>query len=252
MTPGSRRVTLCQLDAWGGPQRGPRSDHSGYDDLVQAATGVMERFGGSLDTVEEHAHFGTIDVLGGLCAAYAISLALHRREQTGRGGTARTSLAAAGQWLQCRYMYDHADRAPFDEPRGREAKGEGALHRCYPATDGWFFLAAPTIERRPALVLVAGRRPPTRDLRCAPRCDGAVRRVARPPRRPRRTPRAANRDPSHQRADRDAETVRAVRREHPPNPQRARLHRAGDRDDDHGSRRLGTLDRRVPPQLSAA
>ena len=35
---------LVQLDAFGGPMRGPKSDHLGYDDLAQAATGIMVRF----------------------------------------------------------------------------------------------------------------------------------------------------------------------------------------------------------------
>lgn len=136
------RLILCHLDAFGGPRRGPRTDFPGYDDLVQASTGIMERFGGSLATVEEHAHFGTIDVLGGLSAAFAVSLALLRREKTGLGDVARSSLAAAGQWLQVRFMYDFDGRRPFDEPRGRGAKGEGPLYRCYRAKDGWLFLAA--------------------------------------------------------------------------------------------------------------
>jgi crotonobetainyl-CoA:carnitine CoA-transferase CaiB-like acyl-CoA transferase len=136
------RLILCHLDAFGGPRRGPRSDYPGYDDLVQASTGIMERFGGSLTTVEEHAHFGTIDVLGGLSAAFAVSLALLRREKTGLGDVARSSLAAAGQWLQARFMYDFKGRAAFDEPRGSAAKGEGPFYRCYRAKDGWFFLAA--------------------------------------------------------------------------------------------------------------
>lgn len=136
------RLILCHLDAFGGPGRGPRSDFPGYDDLVQASTGIMERFGGSFATVEEHAHFGTIDVLGGLSAAFAVSLALLRRETTGLGDVARSSLAAAGQWLQVRFMYDFEGRGEFDEPRGRAAKGESPLYRCYRAKDGWFFLAA--------------------------------------------------------------------------------------------------------------
>jgi crotonobetainyl-CoA:carnitine CoA-transferase CaiB-like acyl-CoA transferase len=136
------RVILCHLDAFGGPQLGPRSDYRGYDDMVQASTGIMARFGGSLATVEEHAHIGTIDVLAGLCGAFASSLALWRREQTGMGDIARTSLAAAGQWLQSRFLYDFAERPPFDEARGREAKGEGSLYRCYRALDGWVFFAA--------------------------------------------------------------------------------------------------------------
>ena len=70
------RVVLVQLDAFGGPGRGPKSDHLGYDDLAQAATGVMVRFGGGMETPEEHAHFGTIDVLTGLCACVALGAAL--------------------------------------------------------------------------------------------------------------------------------------------------------------------------------
>ncbi|MGP8096044.1 MAG: CoA transferase [Steroidobacteraceae bacterium] len=136
------RVILCHLDAFGGPRVGPRSDYPGYDDLVQASTGIMARFGGSLETVEEHAHVGTIDVLAGLCGAFATSLALWRRERTGKGEVARASLAAAGQWLQVRFMYDFKERPEFNEPSGREAKGEGSLYRCYRAADGWLFFAA--------------------------------------------------------------------------------------------------------------
>lgn len=142
------RVILCHLDAFGGPLQGPRSDYPGYDDLVQASTGIMERFGGSMSTVEEHAHFGTIDVLAGFCGAFATAMALLQREKTGKGDVARTSLAAAGQWLQSRFMYDFDDRPPFDEPRGRSAKGEGPLYRCYQAADRWFFFAAPTLDLR--------------------------------------------------------------------------------------------------------
>lgn len=142
------KVVLCHLDAFGGPQKGPRSDYPGYDDLVQASTGVMERFGGSMDTVEEHAHFGTIDVLAGFFGAFATAMALLQREKTGKGDIARTSLAAAGQWLQSRFMFDYSERPPFDEPRGREVKGEGALYRCYKASDCWFFFAAPNLDLR--------------------------------------------------------------------------------------------------------
>jgi crotonobetainyl-CoA:carnitine CoA-transferase CaiB-like acyl-CoA transferase len=164
------RVILCHLDAFGGPSTGPRSNYPGYDDLVQASTGVMERFGGSLASVEEHAHFGTIDVLGGLCAALATSLALLRRETTGVGDVARSSLAAAGQWLQARFMYDFAGRPEFDEARGREAKGEGPYYRCYRASDGWFFLAARANLRGVATVRLLG----DSDLQTASRLETSL------------------------------------------------------------------------------
>ncbi|MCU9836876.1 CoA transferase [Ruegeria sp. WL0004] len=138
------RLILVQLDAWGGPRRGPKSDHLGYDDLAQAATGVMTRFGGGPKTPEEHAHFGTIDALTGYCACVALGAALERLKVTGQGGIARAALAAAGEMIQAQFMYDFDGRREFDEPSGRTARGWGPFYRCYAALDGWLFFAAPT------------------------------------------------------------------------------------------------------------
>jgi crotonobetainyl-CoA:carnitine CoA-transferase CaiB-like acyl-CoA transferase len=147
------RLILVQLDAFGGPRRGPKSDHLGYDDLAQAATGVMGRFGGGPDTPEEHAHFGTIDALTGYCACVALAAALERRRLTGKGGIARAALAACGEMIQAQFMYDYEGRAPFDEPSGRKVRGWGPFYHCYKAADGWMFLAAPT-ERGAAFARV--------------------------------------------------------------------------------------------------
>ncbi|OIN09133.1 CoA transferase [Oceanisphaera psychrotolerans] len=145
-------LILCQFDAWGGPAIGPRSNHPGYDDLVQASTGIMCRFGGGMATPEEHAHFGTIDVLGGYCAALAIGVALIKRARGHGGSVARSSLAAAGQLIQLPFMYDYEGRGAFNEPSGREIKGAHALYRCYEAADGWFFLAVDRKQRGEAFV----------------------------------------------------------------------------------------------------
>lgn len=155
------RLILVQLDAFGGPARGPKSDHLGYDDLAQAATGVMVRFGGGMQTPEEHAHFGTIDVLTGFCACAALGAALLRLDKTGKGGIARAALAGAGNLIQAQLMYDFEGRAPFDEPAGREAMGWGPFYHCYPASDGWMFFAAPTdghdaLRQVPELADLAG------------------------------------------------------------------------------------------------
>ena len=148
-------AVVVRVDAYGGLREGPRSHVPGYDDNVQACTGIMTRFGGSPNTPEEHAHLGTIDALAGFCATAAAVVALVQQRRTDTHHTTRVSLAAAGQLLQIPFMYDRPGRAPFDEPHGRNTLGEHALYRCYHAADGWLVLAgriadAPLLARLPA------------------------------------------------------------------------------------------------------
>ncbi|TPE44157.1 CoA transferase, partial [Amaricoccus solimangrovi] len=147
---------FCQLDCFGGARRGPRSDYLGYDDLVQATTGIMPRFGGSIETPEEHAHVGTIDVMCGFGAATAVAAALYQKHRTGRIGRARTSLCALSGLAQMPFCYDYPNRPAFDEPSGPRAMGTDALHHLYRARDRWLMLAAteadlPRFARVPGL-----------------------------------------------------------------------------------------------------
>ncbi|MCP3371784.1 CoA transferase [Bradyrhizobium cajani] len=122
---------FCQLDSFGGVRHGPRSDYLGYENTIQATTGIMLRSGGDPETTEEYAHVGTLDVMGGFAAALGVAVALYQKAKTGRTGRARTSLSALSGLLQIPFCYDYAGRAPFDEPSGLNAKGYGALIRLY-------------------------------------------------------------------------------------------------------------------------
>jgi crotonobetainyl-CoA:carnitine CoA-transferase CaiB-like acyl-CoA transferase len=139
-------VIFCQLDCFGGPRRGPRTDYLGYDDLIHATTGIMLRFGGGMDTPEEHAHVGTIDVMCGFAAALGVATALYRKHRSGEVLRARTSLAALGNLVQIPFCYDYEGRGPFDEPSGREAMGYSDLSRFYRTSDGWIYLDADESE----------------------------------------------------------------------------------------------------------
>ncbi len=122
---------FCKLDCFSGVRRGPRSNYLGYDDLVQAATGIMLRFGGSMDTPEEHAHVGTIDVMCGFGGALGVATALYQKLKSGVIGRPRTSLSALSGLAQIPFCYDFERRELFDEPTGREAAGYDALTRFY-------------------------------------------------------------------------------------------------------------------------
>lgn len=147
---------FCQLDCFSGVRPGPRSNYLGYDDLVQAATGIMLRFGGSMETPEEHAHVGTIDVMCGFGAALGIAAALYQMRETGRVGRARTSLSALSGLAQMPFCYDYDGRAPFDEPTGRTVDGYDELTRFYRTGSGDFILLSTSENDIDRLERVAG------------------------------------------------------------------------------------------------
>ena len=139
-------IILTHFDAYGGPSVGPRSNHIGYDDLLQASTGIMSRFGGGLDTPEEHAHLGTIDVVSGFATALAAVMSLFKLRRTGEAGIARSSLASNAQLIQTPFMItdDGSGNASVPEPSGPHALGTAPLYRWYHTADGGScFVAAP-------------------------------------------------------------------------------------------------------------
>ncbi|NIZ11377.1 CoA transferase [Pseudooceanicola sp. HF7] len=127
---------FCKLDCFSGVRRGVRTDYIGYDDLVQAATGIMTRFGGAMDRPEEHAHVGTIDVMCGFGGALSVAAALYQKYRHGRIGRGRTSLSANAGLLQVPFAYDFKGRGLFDEPSGPDVSGWNDLARFYSTASG--------------------------------------------------------------------------------------------------------------------
>ncbi|WBA80867.1 CoA transferase [Endozoicomonas sp. GU-1] len=148
-------VLFCRLDCLGGPTRGPKTDYIGYDDIIQANSGIMSRFGGP-QTPEEHAHLGTLDVNCGFVGGLGMALSLYHKMHTGRHSRACTSLSAATNLAQIKFAYDYQGRAPFDEASGREALGNHDLSHFYTTKDGNLFIDASEqelikLERVPGL-----------------------------------------------------------------------------------------------------
>lgn len=131
---------FCKLDCFSGVQRGVRTDYIGYDDLVQATTGIMLRFGGAMDRPEEHAHVGTIDVMCGFGGALSVAAALYQKYRHGRIGRGRTSLSANSGLLQVPFAFDYKGRGLFDEPSGPDVNGYDELLRFYWTASGVYIL----------------------------------------------------------------------------------------------------------------
>ena len=134
-------VLFCRLDCLGGPLPARKTNYIGYDDVIQANSGIMSRFGG-VETPEEHAHLGTLDVNCGFAGGLAMAMALYHKAKTGQVSRARTSLSAVTNLAQLPFCFDYAGLEDFNEPSGRQAMGTHALSHFYSTSDDWIFLDA--------------------------------------------------------------------------------------------------------------
>ncbi len=150
------RLLLCRVGAYEGPNSGPWEERKAYDPVLQAASGIMVRYG-SREQPEYHGLASCIDYVTGYCAALGAALAIYRRTHDPRGTAAEavTSLAAGAQLAQVAFAFDFPGRI-WDEPSGQHCRGDHALHRLYRARDGWFFLAA-RVDKRDAILAKAER-----------------------------------------------------------------------------------------------
>ena len=130
-------VTYVAVSAYGGPHPGPKSGWPGFDPVLQAATGVMVRYG-SAEKPVLHAIASCIDYLTGFAAA----LATLARRRGHPAAEAATSLAAAAQLAQLPFLLGHVAGSGDGEISGQDARGRNARHRLYRARDGWLFLSA--------------------------------------------------------------------------------------------------------------
>ncbi|TDO98802.1 CoA transferase [Marinomonas balearica] len=130
---------FCRLDCFGAPRNGSKTNYIGYDDIIQANSGIMSRFG-KPETPEEHAHIGTLDVNCGFAGGLGMAIALYQKRKTGKISRVRTSLAAVTNIAQIPFAFDYEGCAPFNEASGREALGNNELSHFYHTKSGWIFL----------------------------------------------------------------------------------------------------------------
>jgi crotonobetainyl-CoA:carnitine CoA-transferase CaiB-like acyl-CoA transferase len=117
-----------------------------FDMTVQALTGIMSRLG-EPEEPPIYLGMGSGDAYGGLMAAFAILLALHHRETTGKGQMIDASLYGAQLFLAAptlqaflatgsqRYSRQQSRRTP-----------QNPLWNTYPTKDRWVFLCVPNGE----------------------------------------------------------------------------------------------------------
>lgn len=143
-------IVYLNISAFNGPRPGPWGNRTGFDPVLQAATGIQLRYGGAGCPPRYHGWASCIDYITGYSGAFGVALSLFRnkREQTtNRGDLVRTSLAQGAQLVQASLLIGTTHQQPGNEVQGQESTGEHALYRMYQASDGWIFIAALRTEK---------------------------------------------------------------------------------------------------------
>lgn len=129
------RVIYCALSGYG--EAGPMREKAGYDQLLQAMTGI-NFYQGPSENEPETVYGSIVDYYAASMIAYGVAAALFRRERTGDGEHVRISLLSSALAMQSARMI-WAEGEPRNINRDFRAGGVSAIH---PTANGSIFLSA--------------------------------------------------------------------------------------------------------------
>jgi len=145
-------IIHASLNAFG--YDGPWAERAGWEQLAQATSGIQVRRGGR-DGTPKLLPYPMNDYGTGLMGAYAVALAVHERNRTGKGQSVNSGLALTAGLLQTPYFLDY-EGYQRDEPEGLGVRGFSAKSRLYEAADGWMYLHCPDDEAWGRLTALPG------------------------------------------------------------------------------------------------
>ncbi|OFZ98202.1 MAG: hypothetical protein A3H35_18655 [Betaproteobacteria bacterium RIFCSPLOWO2_02_FULL_62_17] len=144
------RLIYCSVSAFG--QDGPRSTHTAYDHVAQAAAGFMSMTG-MAETLPVRIGPPVVDYATGMTAAFAIASALFQRERSGQGQ--RIDVAMADIALLFTGMYASDYLRTGDEPHAM--KFIHATNLGYETNDGLLICGASNLRQQKRLWLALDR-----------------------------------------------------------------------------------------------
>ena len=137
------KAVSCQISAYGGTHRGGWESRTGFDNLLQAASGLMAQYG-TLEQPHWHGLVSCGDTMGGFGLAFTALLGIYQQRKTGFVGEGRTSLARVINYAQLPFMIAENGRSDWGEARGQFAMGEQWWQRLYACNDGWIYVGTTT------------------------------------------------------------------------------------------------------------
>lgn len=131
------RLVYCVVTGYG--ERGPLKDKAGYDQVLQAMTGMCAMQGAS-DGPPEIVYGSVVDYYASAMVASGVASALYEREKSGLGQQVNVSLLRSALAMQSARMV-WAESEPRDVWRDMRSGGVTGLH---PTKEGHIYISANT------------------------------------------------------------------------------------------------------------
>ncbi|EKE67250.1 CaiB/BaiF CoA transferase family protein [Celeribacter baekdonensis] len=146
------RLIYCSVSAFGAT--GPRRRQTGYDNVIQAFSGIMDMTGHGDDRPLK-CGAPVVDYATGLTAAFAISAALFQRERTGKGQSIEVSMLDVAMTLMTAPATDFLWTGKHPKAKGNSYAF--ATLGMYQAADGPLMIAASNLRQQRRLWIGLGR-----------------------------------------------------------------------------------------------
>jgi len=136
------QIVYCSISGYG--QHGNWATRGGYDQVIQALSGMMMMSGPEQDASPTKVGFPVIDVAVGILGALSITSSIYRQEKYGVGQYIETSLVQAALMLMYPFTTDYLTDKKITKRLGNKGYSGSPASDTFRCLDGWLSTAANT------------------------------------------------------------------------------------------------------------
>lgn len=136
------KIVYCSISGYG--QKGNWSTRGGYDQVIQALTGMMMMSGPEQGNEPIKVGFPVIDIAVGMLGALSVTSAIYRQEKYGLGQFIDTSLVQAALMLMYPFSTDYLTDKKIAKRLGNKGYSGSPASDAFQCKDGWISTAANT------------------------------------------------------------------------------------------------------------